>query len=942
MKFPRYIILLIIYSVLLFAELQLPDKHPLDETETKTFILDNGLKVILVSNPKYNISAASMNVKVGSLSDPEDAQGLAHFLEHMLFLGTEKYPDVEDYKMYLSNNGGYSNAYTAEDHTNYLFEVIHEAYEGALDRFSQFFIAPAFNPDFTKREVNAVNSEFQKNLEHDYWRMRQIKRTIYDKGHPSNHFEIGSLETLEKVDRQVLLDFHKKYYSANQMALALLSKFPITSMEEWAKTYFGAIENNQAKDIKYSPVYLSEKEAIRLIQIKPIKDKKELELEFPLPFNLNQFYDSKPMGILGTLIGYEGEGSLLSFLKEKGLATGLMAGGSPNTPDYGSAGIRIQLTEKGVRDYLQVLGYFFSYIDMLKTEGYKEYLFYEQQTIARLEEVFSDKGEGTWKAVSFANNLAFYPVEIAHRVEYHYGNPDPDAYLKTLSFIHPDNMLCVLSDSEQETPFEEFWYKSKYNYKEIKGDEYKVLKNPKFYSSLHLPDANPFLPENANLLPEPISKVENPILLEQSKGLKLYYKQDAHFQRPKASYSYKIYFPEKYSDLNSQVLMELYIAAVNESMNEASYPAKLAGMNYSVSNDAEGISIIVSGYSDSIDDLLVEVIDNMNSIDIPDEQFKAMKNQMIRDWKNIDLGDAHRIASENMRKIVRKYYYTNVELADAAKKLTLRDVKNFSLLLMKKGFVEAMVFGNVTESQAKENTELLIKKLKIKAVKKNKVIKQGRIIFSSGEEIISVINSQVNNSCLWRFQYFGSNSIEEDAQAQVIGNYVGSPFYLEMRTNQQLGYIVWGGAESFDNSSYFYFVIQSGNYSPASLSDKVETFTATLPDSLYNLPEEEFQIIKNGVIEKIKEKPTSIAEQAEQYNSLAFDYNANFNRKEELIHAVNNLSKEQAIKVLKRVLNSNTMEKSSILLFAKEHEIDANIQSSFDDINQWKNTREYE
>jgi len=254
----KYIFIGVLLSAFSFGELQLPDKHPLDETEYKKFTLDNGLKVILVSNPKYNISAASMNVKVGSLSDPKDAQGLAHFLEHLLFLGTEKFPDVEDYKMYLSNNGGYSNAYTAEDHTNYLFEVIHGAYEGALDRFSQFFIAPAFNPDYTKREQNAVNSEFQKNLEHDYWRMRQIKRTIYNDDHPSNHFEIGSLETLEKVDRQVLLDFHKKYYSANQMALALLSKFPISEMEAWARTYFSNIENNQAPDIKYPPVYLSE------------------------------------------------------------------------------------------------------------------------------------------------------------------------------------------------------------------------------------------------------------------------------------------------------------------------------------------------------------------------------------------------------------------------------------------------------------------------------------------------------------------------------------------------------------------------------------------------------------------------------------------------------------------------------------------------------------
>ena len=77
----KYILIGVLLSAIAFPELQLPDKHPLDETETKTFTLDNGLKVILVSNPKYNISAASMNVKVGSLSDPEDAQGLAHFLE---------------------------------------------------------------------------------------------------------------------------------------------------------------------------------------------------------------------------------------------------------------------------------------------------------------------------------------------------------------------------------------------------------------------------------------------------------------------------------------------------------------------------------------------------------------------------------------------------------------------------------------------------------------------------------------------------------------------------------------------------------------------------------------------------------------------------------------------------------------------------------------------
>ena len=71
--------------------------------------------------------------QVGSFQDPEDREGLAHFLEHMLFLGTEKYPDVDEYSSYLKNNGGFSNAYTARDLTNYQFQVLPDAFDGALD-----------------------------------------------------------------------------------------------------------------------------------------------------------------------------------------------------------------------------------------------------------------------------------------------------------------------------------------------------------------------------------------------------------------------------------------------------------------------------------------------------------------------------------------------------------------------------------------------------------------------------------------------------------------------------------------------------------------------------------------------------------------------------------------------------------------------------------------
>jgi hypothetical protein len=153
-------------------------KHPLDKSESRKLVLENDLKVLLIRDPKFNKSAASLVVGAGSLSDHGTRQGMAHFLEHMLFMGTEKFPGVDEYQKYIADNGGWRNAYTSRDHTNYYFDVNHDALEGALDRFSQFFVAPLFTEEYTEREMNAVHSEFQKNLENDSCGFRYFGKTI--------------------------------------------------------------------------------------------------------------------------------------------------------------------------------------------------------------------------------------------------------------------------------------------------------------------------------------------------------------------------------------------------------------------------------------------------------------------------------------------------------------------------------------------------------------------------------------------------------------------------------------------------------------------------------------------------------------------------------------------------------------------------------------------
>lgn len=149
----------------------------------------------------------------------------------MLFLGTEKYPQENEYNMYLSQNGGRSNALTHMDNTSYFFDVQPDKLEGALDRFAQFFIAPLFTESLTELELNAVHLEHEKNIANDTWRMDQLEKSSANPEHPFSKFGTGNKQTLDIIPKQqginvreALLAFHEKFYSANLMSLCVLGR----------------------------------------------------------------------------------------------------------------------------------------------------------------------------------------------------------------------------------------------------------------------------------------------------------------------------------------------------------------------------------------------------------------------------------------------------------------------------------------------------------------------------------------------------------------------------------------------------------------------------------------------------------------------------------------------------------------------------------------------
>lgn len=275
-------------------------KSQQDSKNYRGLVLENGMKVLLISDPTTDKSAACMCVEVGHMSDPPDTPGIAHLVEHVLFLGTEKFPNENEFRAFMSENGGFTNAQTFADVTKYFFDVVPEKLSEALERFSQMFIAPLFNESSVTREISAVNSEHEKNLASDAWRIRMVNKALANPNHAYSKFSTGDKKTLFDVPRRFgidirseLVQFHDKWYrSGNLLNLAVLGKNTLDELEEMVKEFFlNGIENRNIEEPSWSDEVYTRDQMLTRTFIEPVMDVRSLTLSFQTP-DLFSYYKS--------------------------------------------------------------------------------------------------------------------------------------------------------------------------------------------------------------------------------------------------------------------------------------------------------------------------------------------------------------------------------------------------------------------------------------------------------------------------------------------------------------------------------------------------------------------------------------------------------------------------------------------------------------------------
>ncbi|MGI9316838.1 MAG: insulinase family protein [bacterium] len=885
-----------------------PIKSEVDDKAYRGIELENGLKVMLVSDPDTDQAAAALDVNVGSGSDPGGWNGLAHFLEHMLFLGTKKFPKAGEYQEFIQSRGGSHNAYTAYDHTNYFFTVSHDSLVAALDRFSRFFIDPTFEEIYVDRERSVVHSEYQARLKDEGRRIWAAQKQILNPGHPASRFSVGSNQTLQDRDgitvRDKLIEFYKRWYSANIMALTVIGREPLDQLETIVRDRFSDIPNFEIEPPLYIQSYLNRELETPFLKVVPNKDINSVSFMFPIPSTFEE-YRSKPLNYVANLLGHESKGSLLAALKDRGWADSLSAGSGFLDRQQGTIQISIGLTEPGV-DHIEEIGSMLFYnIRQLERAGIQQWRFAEEQQLGEIGFRFAEERNAGSLARSLAARLHDYPMVDVLQGPYIMDSYDPERIEEILTYLIPENVYLQLVTKRNKVRGVSPWYQVKYGIEQIDPGTLEVWRGAgeREFVDLYLPPANPFIPQRLVLQPLEHDSIK-PVRLDVNSDVESWHVADQEFQTPRAS----LYFTIKSSAANSTaqeaVLSEILVRLINDELNTETYAARLAGMRYSLYRHSRGISVRVGGYQDRQTELVRVILGAISDPVIEQDRMELVKAELKRELNN---SLKERPSSQTIHEIYRllvKPYWTEAEQIAEIDSVTVEVLNTHAKNLIAQIEVTLLSHGDVSRPQAQELTDMI--RGTFPAAKFVEDVSRSRIReLKRGQTYLRTMDVDHGDTALTYYYQDDEKSVNARAKGALLGQLIESPFYFDLRTTNRVGYLVFASHMDMLEVPGLMLSVQSPTHTAAEVSSLFDAFLEAFPAQIKAMPRQQFEQIKSGLISQILRRDTNLSSRTDRYWEEIDLERFGFNSREQLTDEISGLSQETIIQHMHSLLDSD-------------------------------------
>lgn len=899
----------------------LPILNPsLEDRKVEKLLLANGMKVYLISDPGADQSAAGVAVEAGSWEDPKEYPGMAHFLEHMLFMGTAAYPNEFEYMQFITDHGGSVNAFTASDRTCYMFSVNNDAYEESLDRFSHFFIDPLFSPNCINRELHAVDQEHSKNIEHDGWRQYMILKESGNPHHPNCAFSTGNAQTLSGIPQSALKNWYQTHYSADQIHLVMISPLSIEEMRALAVQDFSKVPTFKVSMKQLPADITSPKQRGRMIFIKPVKDIKQLSLtwEVPAPFAMD--IERKAPSLVAYALGQEGENSLTQVLKRDKIAESVRVSCDRFSKQSVFFSVDITLTDYGLTQIDTAITRVFQAISRLKKEGFPTYLFDEIKTMSKLNYQYQSRDDAFKTIMETASEMPYedlssYPEKSRIPTKY-----DAAFIQSFVDSLKADSCIYFVLADPSKTGIvmdtKEKWMNAEYTIKGIPHSRLVAWDNAAVNPTILLPPKNPYLPKNLNLIPVSTDEQpqDNPLLLASDDGCSIYFAEDTRYKVPEVAFIFSFKSPLIDSSARAQTLADLYLRALSEKLSAQLSLATNAGMTTHFNTDDFDVKISLCGYSDKAPLLLNEIFSSLKHVTPSKEEFEIYRTSLATDYDNASKELPVRQAMEQLDGILFNKP-TEQEKLRAVKALTFEEFSQFSQGLFQTAYTEGLLYGNISQQGAQSLWSQLKTELEYAPFTAQSHPKKQVLLLSEkyGPYKLVQTTDRQGSGVLLLLQE-GPFSFENRAIQQILGYALQDAFFDTLRTKQQTAYIAkaWNAEE--ERQLLQFFAVQSSTHSPIDLLARFELFLESFDKNLsVQIPEGRFESIRATLITLLKMPPENMPGKAAQLSELAFEYH-DFKWIDKRIEALKALTYERFSEVTHQFLSRSNPRRLAVLM----------------------------
>ncbi|KAJ1605260.1 peptidase'insulinase-like peptidase' [Cryptosporidium canis] len=916
------------------------DNFILPESEDRKYRaleLRNGLTAFLVSDKETKISGCCLTVNIGAMYSPKNLSGLAHFLEHMLFCGTKKYPDVDEYQKFIANHGGKRQGSTTRSTTTYYFEIKNDAFGEALDRFSSFFTEPLFCKEMTEKEVSAIENEFHLKYHSDERVRFHLLAQLADKSHPLHCFTTGNKETLDTRPKELginlhseLLSFYSSYYSSNIMSVILYAKEDLDTLENYLVEYFSKVPNHQVNCLDYArifvetPPYTRETSIGKMVRLIPYETDKRLKIYFPLP-PLYKYGDSCAPAYICHIIGHKGEGGISSTLRSKNLAISASFTITNDDP-CALAQFGIVLTDQGYDNIDQILEVVFNFLALLKLTPIIPELVDEFIGVTRTGFTFQPKFSIRdlfslpTKYLKYKCNLEEILSSGCLVKEF----SESDVF-SILEYINHDNYFVLLSSQAIEEDFKrnpenflvEHYYGTKYSVTELSADLLSAVSSSSpekaLQLGLSLPKPNPFVSTDFTIVNPQIECTNDysrtPELLsfdtlnEENKtgeneadtpSLSIWFKPDSTFNSPHSLINMRLVaerildfskdpeFKELSSSSNElifQVFGEVLTQVLNRSLHELSSDILGASLSYSINFNARTSVFVLQGIglSHKLDYLVSIMFEHLYSRTEVKKYYEEALSIIDKDWTNkIIKPNLVSFSLECISESISPFFFNRQE------KLDILRLFNFELFChIRRHFLancrlEGLIMGNFLEASAKSISIKYWRNL----IELQKSLSTERRVSGVKVQPFSIVRLEENvytlsyspnpsdkNGC-WMLSFFlGEFNLRKQVTCDLILPFITSEIFAELRTNQQLAYVVRATQVFTSPAIIIGYYLQSSEYTNGLTLERLLEFhlNKTKKELRSKLSTEMFNKLKDSTIQTLSSSPKSIFDEHKTY-----------------------------------------------------------------------------